>query len=122
MTVIPDRIFRKNSPIVWETNKKLYEPGHKEIQVIGRVEAMLDNGRISSQQDLYVVKNLDEPLLGGPAVKALKILGKINAINYESRRYKKKLFKSIQRPWKIGKRIQNTSCFLLPPAEDYHSL
>ena len=46
-------------------NKKLYEPGHKEIQVIGHVEAMLDNGRISSQQDLYVGKNLDEPLLRG---------------------------------------------------------
>ena len=67
MTVIPNQLFRKNSPIVWETNKKLCGPGHKEIQVIGHVEAMLENGRISSQEDLYVVKNLDEPLLGGPA-------------------------------------------------------
>ena len=49
---------------------------------------MLDNGRISPQQDLYVVKNLDEPLLGGPAIKALKILGKFNAINNENHRYK----------------------------------
>ena len=66
------------------TNKKLYGPGHKEIQVIGRVEAMLDNGRISSQQDLYVVKIFDEPLLGGPAIKALKIFRKINAEKYKS--------------------------------------
>ena len=72
VTVIPDRFLRKMSPIVWETNEKLYGPGHKEIQVMGRVEAILDNGRISSQQDLYVVKNFDKPLLGGPATKALK--------------------------------------------------
>ena len=43
------------------------------VQGIRCVKAMLDNGRISSQQDLYVVKNLDEPLLRGPAIKALKI-------------------------------------------------
>ena len=88
--------------------KKLYGPGHKEIQVIGCVEVMLDNRRISTQQDQYVVKNLDEPRMGGPAIKALKILEKINAINNESHRYKKTLSKSIQRPWKIEKRIQNT--------------
>ena len=35
------------------------------------------------------MKILDEPLLGGPIIKALKILGKINAINNESRRYNK---------------------------------
>ena len=49
MNVIPDRFFRKNSPIVWETNKKLYGLGHKEIHVIERVEAMLDDGRIFLQ-------------------------------------------------------------------------
>ena len=89
VTVIPDRFFRKKFPIVWETNKKLYGPGHKEIHVMGHVEAMLDNGRISSPQDLYIGKILDEPLAGGPAFKALKILGKINAISNESHRYKK---------------------------------
>ena len=89
VTVILNRLFRKNSPVVWDMNKKLYGPGHKEIQVIRHVEAMLDNGRISSQQDLYVVKNLDEPLLGEPAIKALKILGKIIAINNESHQYSK---------------------------------
>ena len=35
------------------------------------------------------MKNLDEPLLGGPAIKALKILGEIDAINNESHQYKK---------------------------------
>ena len=88
MTVIPNWFFQKNSSIVWETKKKLYEPGRKEIQVIGRVEAILDYGKISSKQDLYMVKNLKEPLLGGPAIKALKILGKINTIN-DSHRHEK---------------------------------
>ena len=73
---------------MWGTNKKFYGPGHKEIQVIGRVEDILDYGEISLKQDLYVAKNLEEPLLGGPAIKALKIFGKINTIN-ESDRYEK---------------------------------
>ena len=84
MTVILDRFFKKNSIIVWETNKRLYGQGHKEIYVVGRVEATLDTGKISSQQDLYVVKILDEP-----AIKALNLLGKIKAINNESHQYKK---------------------------------
>ena len=88
VTVIPNRFLRKNSPIVWEKNKKLNGPGHKEIQVIGHVEAILDYGKISLKQDLYMVKKLEEPLLGWPAIKALKILGKINTIN-ESDRYEK---------------------------------
>ena len=89
MTVILSRFF-KNSSILWEINKRLSGPSHKEIHV-GRVVATLDTGKFSSQQNLYVVKNLDEPLLGGPLIKTLKLLGKVDAINDESHQYKKSL-------------------------------
>ena len=105
MTVIPDRFFQKNSPIVWETNKKLDGSGNKEIQVIERVEAILDYEKISSKQDLYVVKILEELLLGGLAIKALKILGKINTIN-ESHRYEKefpRVFKGLGKVKNVNK-------------------
>ena len=89
---------------------------------------MLYNGRIFSQQDLYIVKNLDKPLLGGPAIKALRILGKINAINNESHRYKKDFLRVFKGPGKLRKTytkytwMRQPNRFLLPPAEDYHSL
>ena len=44
------------------------------------------------------MKNLDEPLLGGPAIKALKLVEKINAIYIESHQYKKefpRVFKGV---------------------------
>ena len=72
---------------------------------MGRVEATLDTGKFSSQQDLYFVKNLDEPLLGRPAIKSMKLLGKINAINNKSHQYKKdspRVFKGLE---KLGKLI-----------------
>ena len=81
-------------------DKRLYGPGHKEIHV-GRVGATLDTGKISSQRDLYVVKNSDEPLLGVPAIKVLKLFGKI----IDCHQYKKRLSKSIQKLGKIEKFI-----------------
>ena len=88
VTVIPDRFFSKKFPNSVGDKQKLYGPGHKEILVIGRVEPILDYGKISSKQDLYMVKILEESLLGGPAIKALKILRKIDTIK-ESHRYEK---------------------------------
>ena len=84
MTVISDRFLEKIPQLHGRRIKNCMDLVTIKIQVIGRVEAILDNGIISSQQDIYVVKNLDELLLEGPAIKALKILGKIKAIYNES--------------------------------------
>ena len=80
---------------------------------------MLDNGRIFSH-DLYTVKKLDEPRLGGPAIKALKILGEINATKNESNRYKKtfqEYSKSLEN-WKTYTKytwMRQPNRFLSPP-------
>ena len=84
----PWQIFSKKFPNNVGEKQKLYGPGHKEIQVLGRVETILDYGKISLKHDLYVVKNLEELLLGGPAIIALKISEKINT-NNENHRHEK---------------------------------
>lgn len=42
----------------------------------------------SSQQDLYVVESLKEPLLGGPAIKAFNLLKAVNTVKSKWHYYK----------------------------------
>jgi len=38
-------------------------------------------GEVSSDQDLYVVVDLKEPLLGRLAIEALKLIERVNAVD-----------------------------------------
>lgn len=84
VTVIPDRYFRKNSPLVKRTDKKLFGVGQNELKVKGVVQATLETKNTSSVQDLYVVTNLKEPLLGRPAIEALQLYDRINEVRQET--------------------------------------
>lgn len=88
VTVVPDRFFRKNS-IIKQMDRRLYGPGQNKIKVIGKVDAALCYREKNSLQELYIVKDLMEPLLGGPAIKALNLLSKINSIEGRDHQYKK---------------------------------
>ena len=74
VTVVPDRFFNKNLPLIQKTDKKLFGPGQSKINVLGRICATMTIGEVSSDQDLYVVADLEEPLLGRPAIEALKLI------------------------------------------------
>ena len=89
LIALPDKMFRKNSPIIRKTNKKLYGAGRNQLNVVGYVEATLKTERSSIKQDLYVVKDLIEPLLGGAAINALNLLPKIETIKRRNPQPKK---------------------------------
>ena len=88
-TVVQDRFFRNNSPIIKTTNKMLYGSVQHEIKVLESVDATLSYGKITLQQVLYVVQDLAEPLLGGSEIKALNLLSKIDTIKTDGHQYKK---------------------------------
>lgn len=73
MTVVPEQFFRKNSPTIKPTNKRLYGPGRHKIKVLRHVDAALSYGKTTLQQELYIVQDLTEPLL---AIKVLRLLSK----------------------------------------------
>lgn len=89
VTVIPERFFLKNSPLIQKTTKKLYGPGHSELNVVGRVQATLTTDKTMTQQDLYVVTGLKEPLLGKPAIEALHLIERVNSIKQGMCQYKR---------------------------------
>ena len=66
VAVVPDRFFNKKSPLIQKTDKKLFGPGQSKIIVLGKVRATMAVGEVSTDQDLYVVADLKEPLLGRP--------------------------------------------------------
>ena len=85
VTVVPGRFFKENSPLIQKTDKKLFGPGQNKINVIGSVHATLAVGKTSSEQELYVVGDLKEPLSGRPATEALKLIERVNYVDKENK-------------------------------------
>ena len=50
------------------------------LNVEGKFIAKLETEECCSNQDIYVVKNVFEPLLGWPAIRALNIFTNVNTI------------------------------------------
>ena len=80
VSVVPEKYFRKGSPAIKPTTKKLYGPGQMEINVVGVYDATLKTETTETQDSLYVVRNLKEPLLGRPAIEGLRLLQRINKV------------------------------------------
>ena len=78
--VVPERYFRKHSSAIKASNKKLYGPAKTEINVVGRFQATLTTEKARTVQDLYVIKTLQESLLGRPAIEALHLLERVNSV------------------------------------------
>ena len=82
VTVVPDSYF-KSTDKLQKTDKKLYGPGGSKIEVVGVHKASMETKKQNSKtmQDLYVVRGLKKPLLGRPAIQALDLLQRINAVS-----------------------------------------
>ena len=92
--VVPRRYFTKNSPLIQKTNKKLFGPGKTKINVVGQFQATMIRAQkrivvvvnwcftpnTEAKQTLFVVGNLQQPLLGRPAIEALHLLERVNIL------------------------------------------
>ena len=95
--VVPRRYFTKNSPLIQKTNKKLFGPGKTKINVVGQFQATMIRAQkrivvvvnwcftpnTEAKQTLFVVGNLQQPLLGRPAIEALHLLERVNTLQSE---------------------------------------
>ena len=52
--------------------------------MIGSVHATLTVGETSSEQQLYAVGDLKEPLLGSPATEVLKRIERVNSVDRDN--------------------------------------
>ena len=70
----------KNSPLIQKTNKKIFAPGKTKIYVVSQFQATLTTEHIKTKQTLFIVGNLQEPLLGRPAIEAFHLLERVNTL------------------------------------------
>ena len=80
VSVIPDRCF-KDTKVLKKTDKKLYGPGGAKLEIVGVFTASLEKNNSHTEQDLYVIKGLKKPLLGKPAIEALKVVEMVQELS-----------------------------------------
>ena len=74
VTAISEKLYKSlRSPALQKPNKLLKGPGQHPLQVVGQFEEMLHHGQNSSQQQVFVIKDLKSNLLGLPAITALNL-------------------------------------------------
>lgn len=76
VTVLPPEIAASFD--IRPSKATLFGPNNTRMDVLGDFDAMLSYKNQSSIQRIYVVRNLQQPLLGRPAINALQIIKCIN--------------------------------------------
>ena len=65
VSVIPQQLYRKlGRPPLSCPDQTLKGPGNYVLPVIGRFSAVLSRGQSETEQEIYVAKTLNRPLLG----------------------------------------------------------
>ena len=87
VTVIPEADYlRSGLPQLRSTSKTLFGPGQEKLPVKGVVKGVLKTSSLKETlQDIYVIGNLKEPLLGRPAIDALNLVQKVETIQADER-------------------------------------
>ena len=90
VTVIPEPLYLQTGLNNLEkSSRQLFGPGQSERSVKGVIKGNLKTGNgkeIESTQEIYVVENLKEPLLGRPAINALNLVQKVDTIHSDDNR------------------------------------
>ena len=85
VTVIPESAYQPERDGELEpASIPLNGPTRENLEVCGRFKAILRRKGEESQQMIYVVRNLSRPLLGRPAIQALKVAVLIEPVQVDS--------------------------------------
>ena len=76
MTIIPERIYRElqPTPALSSSSKTLIGPAKTALPVRGCFRGKIQKADKSLEQEIFVVDGTHRPLLGRPAIEALKIV------------------------------------------------
>lgn len=63
------------------SKKKLFGADRKKLTLLGKMSCTLEYGSKSTTQELFVVKQLNQNLLGLPTIEALKMIKQVEAVS-----------------------------------------
>lgn len=79
------KVFTKvKMPVLQQPEKPLLGPGRTPLDVAGFTKLQLKYKAQQTTEKVYVVKNLSTPLLGLPAISALGLLVRVNAVSMDT--------------------------------------
>ena len=81
VTVIPTFMYKRSrdGPLV-SPNRVLRGPSQHTLSVVGKFVGNLKSGNITTKQEIYVVKDLQRPLLGRPAIESLGVAIQVSEV------------------------------------------
>ncbi len=81
MTAIPEATYRTLPAVpLRRSTKSLYSPGHKPLEMVGELSYEMICKDKSTVQQIFVVKGLASNLLGLPAIIALDLVARVEAV------------------------------------------
>lgn len=85
VTAIPEQIFKTlNVKNLQSSQKILKGPGRNTLNVIGKFHCEFSLENRKAYQDVYVIRGLNKPLLGRPAIEKLEIVKQIASLQLHS--------------------------------------
>ena len=88
-TCVPKSIYEglKKKPKLCKPKKRLHSCNSEKLNICGMFTVTLAGKKKFAVQDIYVVKDLHQPLLGDPALEALDLIEKncVNVVNSEEK-------------------------------------
>ena len=81
VTVIPESSYQqeRDGPLT-KVNEPLNGPSQQRLDVSGRFQGTLKWKNVETKQDIYVVRGLQTPLLGQPAIEALGVVTQVENV------------------------------------------
>ena len=82
VSVITEKLYQKvHAPPLVHTKRSLIGPSQDKLQVQGQFTGTLMYSDRAVEEVIYVVKGLRKPLIGRPAITALQLVSRVNAID-----------------------------------------
>ena len=83
VTVINETQWKDLNLPLEKPDKVLMGPGNEKLNVLGKFQTALNWRNSCSEQTIYVIKHLNRPLLGRPAVRSLKMIAELQNVDAE---------------------------------------
>ena len=125
-TCIPESVYEglKKKPKLCKHKKGLHSCNSEKLNICGMFTVALAGKKKLAVQDIYVVKDLHQLLLGGPALEALDLIKKncVNTVNGEEKtdtEYKQRYIKLSTGLISLGKMSNEYKIHLKPNAKPF---
>ncbi len=80
VTVISEKAYHTLSTgKLQKASRNLFGPTHQPLAIMGQFDGILQRGKLSYTEKIYVVKNLHNNLLGLPAIDALQLIKRVDS-------------------------------------------